>query len=983
MAYQREVRLGLVLYGGVSLAVYENGIAQELYRAIAGQGVYGLIAKLIDSDIVIDVISGTSAGGVNGVMLAYALANGRQFAPSADLWRDQGDIQALLRKQHDANGSSILDSDYYQKKLANCFQDGLASIPNGEAPQIGELDLFVTSTDANGRISTVFDDLGHAIDIKNHRALFKLQYRNTRKNDLDAPAADLAQLSRMTSCFPVAFEPVTVARTQKNFFRWGKLRDPAVFLDGGILNNKPFTSTFEAIAGRTATREVERFLIYVEPSPETFAPSSAHPPAPTMTQAALSSLVPIPGYQSIAADLEAIEAHNERAAGLSQILESLPDAPRTEPDCLKEAGVLEAEREDCDQTAYITARLMQLRDTVVESILNDENGRGYFPSQQAKSAMAGQRAPDGSSPQPVPQQDARRSGRILVESFDAWPGDWRPTLTRYDVFFRVRRARHLASTLMRAAKAELTVPYIAWELVNHYFKLYEMMQWALVSWITRWNLDWKSLSSSYPLLDTQPKDIRKEVLAAISLSVWAQVDSRLQELLHCGIPVPSASVILNAEDASPAEPLDSEAQARRDAGSSSREVFHQQLTSWLDGAHTIASGEVSLLDAIDDAFKSSLLELEQSDDEATVAIANRLGDEFCRFLEIDRQLFLLQFGSGFESTELIRVVRFSPLDAQRCLSKGSVEDKVRGSALGAFGGFFKKGWRANDIMVGRLDAACLLVECLLTKQRLAALGPRRNAQPVSVTAPELQQYFPNLGNKAAGLEALINSYLSSPSAATDVEWNRLIDQIVCACHDEIQREEWPVVVACSIEQEYSWGRYRNNPKIPADPFDRKNLVWNRAKARPDQVLVQVAKEAIAGKMIPPFAPGVEAGGSFLEEIPDTVLDELGALAAIRVGKGLLASIPNDTLRAKVAGSAAFKLPFSWIAPLFYNWARMRRTQPDTVIIFNTAVPVFCLTLLALDVLLAFMKANLAGGQWALVVGVPLVLLVVWGWFFRR
>jgi patatin-related protein len=243
MAYQREVRLGLVLYGGVSLAVYENGVAQELYRAIRGQGVYGLIAKLIDSDIVVDIISGTSAGGVNGIMLAYALANKLQFAPSADLWRNQGDIQALLRKQSDPDGSSILDSTYYQNKLADCF--GSALVSDSTAPEIGELDLFVTSTDANGRISTVFDDLGHAIDIKSHRALFKLSYRKIRKNDLRASSADLAKLSRMTSCFPVAFQPVPIDKTESNFIRWGKLRDAAVYLDGGILNNKPASQRIE------------------------------------------------------------------------------------------------------------------------------------------------------------------------------------------------------------------------------------------------------------------------------------------------------------------------------------------------------------------------------------------------------------------------------------------------------------------------------------------------------------------------------------------------------------------------------------------------------------------------------------------------------------------------------------------------------------------------------------------------------------------
>jgi hypothetical protein len=52
-------RSGLVC--GVSLAICENGIVQEIYRAICGEGVYELIRELIDSDIVVDVISGTSA----------------------------------------------------------------------------------------------------------------------------------------------------------------------------------------------------------------------------------------------------------------------------------------------------------------------------------------------------------------------------------------------------------------------------------------------------------------------------------------------------------------------------------------------------------------------------------------------------------------------------------------------------------------------------------------------------------------------------------------------------------------------------------------------------------------------------------------------------------------------------------------------------------------------------------------------------------
>src|SRR6266852_9718541 len=71
-AKSREVRLGLVMYGGISLAIYINGVSHEFFRAVRGRGIYRLSKALTDSDIVVDIISGTSAGGVNGVFLAYA-----------------------------------------------------------------------------------------------------------------------------------------------------------------------------------------------------------------------------------------------------------------------------------------------------------------------------------------------------------------------------------------------------------------------------------------------------------------------------------------------------------------------------------------------------------------------------------------------------------------------------------------------------------------------------------------------------------------------------------------------------------------------------------------------------------------------------------------------------------------------------------------------------------------------------------------------
>jgi Patatin-like phospholipase len=120
----REVRLGLVLYGGLSLAIYINGVSREFFRATRGQDVYSLIKGLTDSDIGVDIVSGTSAGGINGIFLGFALCNEREFAGFAKLWRDLGDISKLMRdpsRNPDAT-KSLLDSEgYYQPSLASGF----------------------------------------------------------------------------------------------------------------------------------------------------------------------------------------------------------------------------------------------------------------------------------------------------------------------------------------------------------------------------------------------------------------------------------------------------------------------------------------------------------------------------------------------------------------------------------------------------------------------------------------------------------------------------------------------------------------------------------------------------------------------------------------------------------------------------------------------------------------------------------------------
>src|SRR3954451_16946504 len=90
----RELRLALVCYGGVSLAIYMHGITKELEKLTRASAqlvatpednpfprdrsehaYFNALQRKAKQDgyhtrVVVDIISGTSAGGINGVCLA-------------------------------------------------------------------------------------------------------------------------------------------------------------------------------------------------------------------------------------------------------------------------------------------------------------------------------------------------------------------------------------------------------------------------------------------------------------------------------------------------------------------------------------------------------------------------------------------------------------------------------------------------------------------------------------------------------------------------------------------------------------------------------------------------------------------------------------------------------------------------------------------------------------------------------------------------
>ena len=323
-----ELRLALVLNGGVSLAVWMGGVAFELNRLVREtHPVYRGLLELTATAARIDVISGSSAGGINGAALALAQLHDQSLYSLRDVWLRTGGLDKLLHDPDDAELSSLLRGDeWFLPQIRAAFAE-LARKPRATPGQV-PLSLTLTSTLLDGMTHSGLDDFGAEIEDTVHRAQWQFPHLETEIDAFDdARIVDqLAFAARATASFPVAFAPAEF-KAQGELFRDTKRlqaltsrRDDVtsdVFLmDGGILDNKPFDAALQAIAGLPAESNTRRVLAYVVPDPAAAAERRDPLPdgslaRPTLAEAAWRSLVSIPASQSIATHMAELREHND------------------------------------------------------------------------------------------------------------------------------------------------------------------------------------------------------------------------------------------------------------------------------------------------------------------------------------------------------------------------------------------------------------------------------------------------------------------------------------------------------------------------------------------------------------------------------------------------------------------------------------------------------------------------------------------------
>lgn len=834
--FHQEFRLGLVIYGGVSLAVYMNGVCREFYNAVRGRGIYKLIKALTDSDIVVDIISGTSAGGINGVLLSYALTNSNQetifdFKNFASVWRDSGDINQLLRKV-DSKGdvNSILDGEeYYQKQLAEIFQ--IAWERQETAPKddwyshFEELDLFVTGTDVLGKVNRYFDNTGKVIEVNDHHAFFTLKHREDRKtpfkpNANKIPQRALAKLCRITSCFPVAFPVVSVKLDPKpvpstkhddkyqdwdidaELVEWGNLNNRVKpkseetddgcqlhFVDGGVLDNRPFSYTIREIYYRHFHRPVNRKLIYIDPSPDKFidSPTFKKMAKPNIWESASSSLVGLPSYESIAGDLQEIARQNEnvrrykylRSTAVRVMEAKLEHNIKGENLFSEETSAQNTPRNDnasvdisIEEQIYLRCRLVALRDRVLPLIIG-LNKDETFPQNDEKD---NKKALLERAAELITSYISDKTEQKNRDNFLHGKGQ---EIHNLDVDYSIRQHFFILDEIVRSMEQK---EYLAFHkelenlarYLNRQLSLLEVIKAAIdeMLGIKGVQKDFANLITN-KLTDTI-ESIRPNIYDYILhlyrfqlnvdvLPIWKPTSGyditnffqKLPDSLPESINITTAYEWLTAQDVTDvfqqlkaiAKQLEKVDELGDELGELKKNPIWTDKYKFVEGMRNKSQSYYSILSKIEKTSSNLIAKLGYSNpnNEALKELMEKLQIKFEHFLLIDQQVYPYEYLSDIQSEDLIEIARISPEDAQRGFGKGkNLEERLAGLQLGAFGGFFKKSWRSNDILWGRLDGLNRLVDCLLTPE----------------TVKSFTKFIDRELKKEENLEKTVSTYLS-------------------------------------------------------------------------------------------------------------------------------------------------------------------------------------------------------------------------------
>lgn len=803
---QPEVlRLALVLNGGVSLAVWMGGVAREIDAIMRATGTEndhsGAYHRLLDvarTEVVVDVISGTSAGGINGACLALSAVNkNARIGALRDLWAEQGSLDTLLRPPFKGQPTSLLrGDDYFLPELTKAMRGLTAEFdPDAKA----SVELIITTTLLGGARTLTTDGLGQALPQQRHGAHFRFSTDHqpvvpgdTRRNDFDlehieGTSVALGLAARCTAGFPFAFEPTfvpvrsgTVKRPQPpaqidgrpNMWPWAswaraarmrtsppeKAEDLSKFaVDGGLLANTPTREALEAIDRQPPGPPLRRVMLMVFPHAPVYDPDvgASEPPdeaqkPPTVVGAAggLLSSLSSQGSQTF---VEEVDAHNRQAAkwrgGRREVLDLFD---------LAKLYSLVAEGWPYYQAARMSAAARHLSERVLRP-------PGWDYARVVRAAHDGQRSwpgethralpyvPKTFSLQSPPQLEARRRGEH-PRPRGRW--DWGTTVAlgiADSVTEVLRAAQGIVSDEGEAEKIESALRTVA--------TARDEMQVASdafdVWWLHQAGLERVAPTSAYWMLRL---DCYREAMQGArggERDYLRAAVKRLNGLDGKPLSEDDQRVVLHAVEgrgwlraAAPMIP--------GGLGNDPNENELGDRTAaavWTCVTALSGCSEVIQSVAAAEPTHSPLTPWVQvlSSDRVTVGVGRpgrrptRTWAEpehltlrlLTRLLAVDAATWMFADAESAGTSQELKLAQLS-LNIEHHFARFSTtpDDKVAGSELNRFGGFLKQSWRINDWTWGRLDGAQMLCRLVLDPVRLHRIYGNRSGTVDPVTAAD-------------------------------------------------------------------------------------------------------------------------------------------------------------------------------------------------------------------------------------------------------
>lgn len=750
-----EVRFAVVLNGGVSLAVWMGGVVLELDRLTRAADGYANLLRLVGATARADVISGTSAGGINGAALALAQVNPRADLNSLrELWAEQGRMDLLLRTPFKGAPVSLLKGDeFFLPRL----EDAMRRLTTRYEPrdvQTRPMDLRITTTLLQGVTKTTTDALGQRLTQTVHQGSFRFR----RDDERDHFAQDgrlppdlthqLALAARSSASFPVAFEPSYVPLDENSPMRDVASWDRSQYVvDGGALVNTPTREALEAIDQMPAEGPTRRVMLLVFPhaaaaGPE--KPAQARNDLPSVV-GAVRSIMRAQSSQSNRTFVDEIEKYNRgagaRRGGRNALLARMSTSDGTVAGQLYSlVATLHPHYRDI-RLRRAAWRLAE-RQIVARAKLGDQDGEAWSFDRIKDAVEVAHRKwlkDHGSLPY-VPAGEPPVSVAELGES--GWPWD-------------ITTGERIAASALDMLKR---------------------LVWVM------------------------PKDSAiSEIHAARSTvhSVRGRL-RRMREAMH------------RAWEDEPVRSPDGECWEKRldeynalmvgDEGTKVRELVLRTAAAFGAGAEVLAADDTLLIR--DPALKAwrDFAHLSDDDKDANLPPEYRW---LSRLLALEIATTCLADDSDAPEEQQVELAQIS-LQTPNSFARLSrtPDDKAGGYSLSRFSGFLKRSWRANDWIWGRMDAASMLCRVMLDPARIrraADLSGTLTGMDAAVVVDDLvEQLFGGLPAddrirqlRDEAVTELAHALTAEPGSALPATCTSLADLVAWALHIRIIVEELP------------------------------------------------------------------------------------------------------------------------------------------------------------------------------------------------